>query len=162
MKSVLVPNNLWDIQRCGDVRCFPCSSTTGPVKISCRVPGVVYSIVCILCETGGKEVFYFGETGKNCYERGKKHLENFNAGVQSHCMTIHARVHHEDVPKSELKFRMVPLRRVSKPLDRQISEALLISNSNADVLLNSGAEWRSGQVPRASVSRPVNSSGEVS
>ena len=121
------------------------------MRVSCRVPGVVYSIICVLCEADGKEAFYFGESGKNCYERGRKHLEQFNAGVQSHCMTIHARVHHGEVPKSELKLRMAPLQRRLKPLDRQISEALLINNSDADILLNSGSEWRSGQVPRASV-----------
>ena len=156
VKRVLAPNNPWEIQRCGDLECFPCTSTKGPVRVSCRVPGVVYSIICVLCEADGKEAFYFGESGKNCYERGRKHLEQFNAGVQSHCMTIHARVHHGEVPKSELKFRMVPLRRILKPLDRQISEALLINNSDADILLNSGSEWRSGQVPRASVCRPVS------
>ena len=108
--------------------------------------GVVYSIVCVLCEEEGKGSFYFGESGKNCFERGKKHLDDFNASVSSHCMTIHAKVHHPDVAKNELKFRMIPLRRNTKPLERQISEALLIANSNADILLNSGSEWRSGQV----------------
>ena len=37
----------------------------------------------------------------------------------------------------------------------QISEALFIANSEDDVLLNSGAEWGAGQVPRAAVARPV-------
>ena len=60
VKSVLAPNNPWDIQRCGDVGCFPCTSTTGPVRVSCRVPGVVYSIIYVLCEADGKEAFYFG------------------------------------------------------------------------------------------------------
>ena len=70
-------------------------------------------------------------------------------------MTIHALVHHSDVPRLELKFKMAVLKQMIKPLDRQISEALYISNSSADVLLNSGSEWRGGQVPRAAVARPT-------
>ena len=43
---------------------------------------------------------------------------------------------------------------VRKPLDRQVSEALEIYNSEAEILMNSGAEWRASQVPRAAVARP--------
>ena len=50
---------------------------------------------------------------------------------------------------------MMPIKTIRKPLDRQISEALFIANSEDDVLLNSGAEWGAGRVPRAAVARPV-------
>ena len=86
--------------------------------------------------------------------RGKKHLEDFSSGNPSHCMTIHAKVHHPDVPHSMSNFRMIPLKRISKPLDRQITESLVISNASVDILMNSGSEWRAGAVPRASVGRP--------
>ena len=155
IKNALAPNDPWDVKCCEDEGCFPCSSSTGPVKISCRVPGVVYTIICVQCEQEGKKPFYFGESGKNAYERGKKHLDQFRAGSASHCMTIHARVHHPDVPRLDLKFKMTVLKRMIKPLDRQISEALCISNSSVDVLMNSGSEWRGGQVPRAAVARPT-------
>ena len=59
-------------------------------------------------------------------------------------MTIHARVHHPDVVKTEFKFRMIPLRRITKPLERQISEALLIANNNADILLNRAVDHNGG------------------
>ena len=90
VKSLLAPNNPWSATKCGDEECFMCSTATGPLKLSCRVPGVLYTIVCVLCEEeGGKSAVYYGESGKNCYERGKKHLEQFKAGNASHCMTIH-------------------------------------------------------------------------
>ena len=45
---------------------------------------------------------------------------------------------------AELQFRMSVVKRATNPLDRQISEALMISNTDVDVLLNSGVEWGAG------------------
>ena len=151
VKNMLAPNYPWGIEKCSDPECFPCSTAVAPLKVSCRVPGIPYCIECVLCEHTGEKSVYYGQSGKNCYMRGKKHIEDFSSGNPSHCMTIHAKVHHPDVPHSVSNFRMVPLRRISKPLDRQISEALTISNASVDILMNSGSEWRAGAVPRASV-----------
>ena len=154
LKTILAPNCPWGVQKCTDAKCFPCSTSTGPLKVSCRTPGVVYSIVCVFCEEAGLEAIYFGESGHNCYTRGRKHLDDFHAGITSNCMSIHARVHHPDEPRLATNFKMIPLKTINKPMDRQITEALNIANANVDILLNSGSEWRSGLVPRASVSRP--------
>ena len=70
-------------------------------------------------------------------------------------MTIHSRVHHHDAPRLVSHYRMMPIKTIRKLLDRQISEALFIANSEDDVLLNSGAEWGAGRVPRAAVAKPV-------
>ena len=70
-------------------------------------------------------------------------------------MTIHAKKHHPDVTTVASNFRMIPLKLIRKPLDQQITEALEIANARVDILLNSGTEWRSGQIPRAAVTRPV-------
>jgi len=56
--------------------------------------------------------------------RGRKHLEDFSAGNSSCCMTIHEKIHHPDVPQGKENFRMIPFKRISKPLDRQITEVL--------------------------------------
>ena len=114
----------------------------------------MYKIICTLCESFGKSAIYIGESGKNAFSRGKKHIEDFVAGRSSHCMTIHHRIHHPDLPRLVDPYRMVPVRSYKKPLDRQISEALTINNTQVDILLNSGSEWRTGRLPRASVSRP--------
>ena len=68
--------------------------------------------------------------------------------------TSHMRVHHPEEPWLVSNFKMIPVKSVRKPLDRQVSEALDIYNSEAEILMNSGAEWRAGQVPRAAVARP--------
>ena len=101
---------------------------------------------------------YVGQSGKNGYSRGKKHLEDFAARNNSHCMVIHCRVHHPNEQMLASNFRMVPIRAYHTPLERQISEGLCIYNSDVDVLLNSGTEWMAGQVPRASVARTTGSS----
>ena len=41
-----------------------------------------------------------------------------------------------------------------KPLDRQVDEALRIKHSEADILMNSGAEWRLDAIPRANFTAP--------
>ena len=61
-------------------------------------------------------------------------------------MTIHSRVHHQDTPRLVSHYRIVSIKAVRKPLERQISEALFIATSDDDVLLNSGAEWGVGRV----------------
>ena len=155
IKNILAPNDPWGVAKCKSLDCFVCSTNTGPLKVSCRSPGVVYTIICTLCEEEGRGMaVYYGQSGKNCYARGKKHLEDFKSGDNSHCMTIHAKVHHPNEQRMMSKFKMIPLRTYRKPLERQIKEALLINNSEVDILLNSGSEWGAGRVPRASVSRP--------
>ena len=109
------------------------------------------NINCNLCH--GMAIYY-GESGKNCYSRGKKHLEDYKAGNSSNCMSIHMKIHHPKEPWLVSNFKMIPVKSVRKTLDRQVSEALEIYNSEAEILMNSGAEWRASQVPRAAVARP--------
>ena len=158
LKSILAPNDPWGVSKCADPECFVCSTSVGDLKVSCRTPGILYKIFCTRCEEEGKKSVYVGQSGKNGYSRGKKHLEDFAARNNSHCMVIHCRVHHPNEQMLASNFRMVPIRAYHTPLERQISEGLCIYNSDVDVLLNSGTEWMAGQVPRASVARTTGSS----
>jgi len=63
-------------------------------------------------------------------------------------MVIHNLAHHDS--PTENNFQMRVLKVISKPLDRQIDESIRIKDSEADFILNSGAEWRNDRVPRAS------------
>ena len=107
-----------------------------------------YQIVCTICSSA----VYEGETSKCLYIRGKKHLEELSSNVQSNAMVIHNKQFHPQYVA--LNFRMIGLKHFSRPLDRQIDEAMRIKNSLADILMNSGAEWRQVAVPRASFSAP--------
>ena len=155
LKNVLAPNDPWGVSKCQDQECFPCSSSVGSPKLSCRTPGILYRIVCSVCEDSGKKVVYFGESGQNGYSRGRKHLQDFKSGMTSHCMTIHMKVHHPNLPRSASYFKMIPVKSFRSPLERQVSEALSINNAEVDLVMNSGSEWRCGRLPRAAVTRPL-------
>ena len=129
VKQVLAPNYPWPTVKCNDLECFPCSSSTRPPKISCRVPGIVYRIVCEICDSAGKQAVYHGESGHNAYTRGGEHQKEYKARLSTNCMSIHSRVHHS-------------------------GEAVFIAKSSANIRMNSGAEWRFNALPRASVLRP--------
>ena len=58
IKNVLAPNYPWSIELCKDPEGFPCSTADGPPQISCRTPGVIYNIVCWLCEYTGNSSVY--------------------------------------------------------------------------------------------------------
>ena len=65
VKNVLAPNDPWGVSRCQDQECFPCSTNSDEgLKLSCRTPGIMYKIICTICEGAGKMVIYFGESGK--------------------------------------------------------------------------------------------------
>ena len=81
---------------------------------------------------------------ENVSERGKKHLSEFHAGLSTNAMVIHNRILHASVPS--LNFEMKAVKTFTTPLERQLDEALRIKNSEADVLMNSGSEWRLGSI----------------
>ena len=156
VKNLLAPNDPWGITKCQDPDCFPCKTNIEPSKVNCRTPGIVYNIFCNICQNENEKAVYVGQSGRNAYSRGKEHVDAFLAGNNSHCLVIHHKTHHPDLPRDVSHYRMVLVRSYRSPLDRQIGEALEIYNADVDVLMNSGAEWGAGRLPRASVARPNN------
>ena len=142
IKKVLAPNYPWPTSKCSDPQCFPCSSSVGPPKISCRVPGILYRIICSLCDGTNDQAVYHGESGHNAYTRGGEHLKEYRAGLTTNCMSIHSRVHHPEADRTEIHYRMEVLKVHRRPLDRQIGEALSIANSTAGIKMNKlGLSW---------------------
>ena len=72
-------------------------------------------------------------------------MKDFKDGVSTNGMVIHNQKYH---------FKMEALQTFQKPLDRQIEEALRIKNSEFEILMNSGTEWRIDSVPRARFTAP--------
>ena len=93
-----------------------------------------------------------GETGRSLYERGSSYSSEFKRKVSSNCMVIHNLTHHDG--STEFHFKMESIGHFRTPLDRQLNESLRIQHSNADILMNSGSEWRADRVPRAVFSAP--------
>ena len=101
-----------------------------------------------MCGSNDVSAVYEGESSKNAYARGRKHLQELKAGLRTNAMVIHNVTHHES--PTENNFQMRVLKIITKPLDRQIDESIRIKDSEAGIILNSGSEWRGDRVPRAS------------
>ena len=109
----------------------------------------VHSSVCL---DSGISSVYEGESGKCLFERGKKHLSQFQSGVPTNAMVIHNRMQYSCA--TSLNFKMEAVKTFSSPLERQLDEALRIKNSEVDILMNSGSEWKLDSIPRANFSAP--------
>ena len=149
VRNFLSTNYPWGVNKCGKEDCFQCTTCPDP-KFSCRRPGIGYSITCMKCSTEQVSAVYEGESSKSAYARGKKHLEELKAALRTNGMVIHNSTHHHHDGLSQNNFMMRVLRTFSRPLQRQIDESARIRYSEADIIMNSGAEWRGDRVPRAS------------
>ena len=147
VRNVLARNYPWEVSYCQQDDCFQCSTCPTP-KYSCRKPGIGYKITCLKCASTGTIAVYEGESSKNAYARGKKHLQELRGAVKTNAMVIHNIAHHDS--PSENHFEMKVVKIISKPLERQIDESIRIQNSDANIILNSGSEWWGDRVPRAS------------
>ena len=147
MRDCLSKNYPWGVTKCDQRDCFQCSTCPDP-RISCRKPGIGYTITCVKCTSLGVTAVYEGESSKNAYARGKKHLEELKSALKTNCMVIHNSRHHDS--PTEDNFMMKVLRTFSRPLERQIDESVRIKDSMADFIMNSGSEWRGDRIPRAS------------
>ena len=101
---------------------------------------MTYKITCLECQAE-----YKGETARNMYVRGKEHLDAFQKKSTSsfmweHCISVHQ--------SQQVQFRMQQTGAFSKPLARQITEAVQILNFQGDGL-NRKSEWRQPAVARA-------------
>ena len=88
VRNMLSRNYPWGVRKCKEEKCFQCSSCPDP-KYSCRKPGIAYTITCLKCVTEGLKSVYEGESSKNAYARGKKHLQELKSSVRTSGMVIH-------------------------------------------------------------------------
>ena len=147
VRDYLARNYPWEVTKCHQDDCFQCSTCPDP-RVSCRKPGIGYTIRCLKCNQSGVKSVYEGESSKNAYARGKRHLQELKSGVRTNAMVIHNIAHHDSSKDNHFQMSVVKL--ISNPLNRQIDESLRIKDSDADIILNSGSEWRGDRVPRAS------------
>ena len=130
------------IPGCGRDDCFPCQ-TSKPGK--CEKNGVGYKIQCETCRRAGKQSWYDGETGCNCYTRGKQHaaalwLEDADNALWKHCLVEHGGV--------KAEFSMKQTNVFNSCLARQVNEAVRIEMSTADCVMNSKAEFHQAPLVR--------------
>ena len=126
---------------CDRTDCFPC--TTGGGK--CNKNGSGYTVTCETCLRAGKDARYEGETGKNCYTRGKQHLDALRLEDEENALWKHCLVEHNGM---KAEFSMKALGTFFSCLVRQINEAVRIEISPADCVMNSKAEWHQAPLVR--------------
>ena len=145
LKSKLQVSNPFKPQRCGRDDCFVCSSEgTG----NCNTEGITYEVKC-LGDCAVKDL-YKGESARNAYTRGHKHMSDLNGGSVSnsplwkHCRDTHGSVMQDFQMKVTGTFR-------NDAMLRQISEAVQIDNTDPQRLMNTRAEGNMTRVPRATI-----------
>ena len=146
LKGMLQRSNPFRGTSCGRQLCLVCE--TGG-KGSCEKEGVRYEITCVGCEEGQIRSFYVGETSKNAYTRGVKHMQDFDGRTAGSVIWRHCRERHNgEIPD----FRMdITGHYRNDAMLRQISEAVRIHNSNDNELINNKTEWNYVSFPRVVV-----------
>merc|ERR1712002_900867 len=94
---------------------------------------------------GGVVCEYIGETSRSTYERSIEHQRALRNKDQKSPLYKHMEECH---PGKEPNLLMTILRLHRKALSRQIHEALLISKSKAEILLNNKSKWSKSRIPR--------------
>ena len=146
VKSALQRSNPFRSASCGRDNCLICE--TGG-RGSCLKEGVNYDIACVGCEEMGHSRVYKGESSKNGFTRGKKHLQELDGKAAAAVMWRHCREHHGDVVQD---FRMsITGNYQNDAMLRQITEAVQIEHTDKEHLINNKTEWNFVQFPRVLV-----------
>ena len=133
---------------CGRQNCFVCLSADKPVNGRCWKDGASYQIICLLCDKEGTQVSYFGETGYNCYQRGKQHLKALEGSQPDSPLYCHNQEIHPNIQMTARDWRMKVSGIHRRPLLRLCSEGVAISGAIEErdrganmVILNSKKEF---------------------
>ena len=120
LRDILCKSRPFDMIECTRKDCKICPRLDG---FNCTVKGVVYKIICNICEMD-----YLGETGRTAFERLSEHLNyTKNPTAKSYndkTLAQHYLNYHKG-QKSDLKFEILYLER--NTLKRKIKEAYAIN-----------------------------------
>ena len=72
----------------------------------CMKEGVLYRIKCDECKTKGKEVEYWGETGRDSFARGGEHLKGCREGREDNALWKHLEGEHRGEKMGNEVFSM--------------------------------------------------------
>ena len=139
-------------KKCNEIDCPPCESLGDEVRKTskCRVDNVTYRGTCKTCEVEGKHRYYDGETARNLHIRSKEHINDFMKNYEKSWMLKHVIKEHDGI-KENVKFTWKVVKKHMKPLERQVSEAVNISNKKDGETLNSKSEFNHQTIRRISL-----------
>ena len=123
---------------------MPCQTASGK-KGDCEKNSVTYQICCETCLGAGKVTTYEGETGRNAFSRGLEHQQGLRqksekSALWKHCVNEHS--------SQEAEFSMKIVGCHSSCLGRQVCEAVRISRTEAEIILNSKSEFHQAPIVR--------------
>ena len=147
IQRILHKSDPWSKEPCDRPDCLVCMGEDNAGE--CKRRNVLYRTSCLRCKEKGTERFYFGETARSAYERGREHLADFKEmSIDSH-MVKHAVVEHQG--DTDIKFGMKVLKVHMTAFRRQIHEAVKIQRSQNSSILNSKGEYNCCSLPRLTV-----------
>ena len=129
-----------------------CMICSGSDPGACRDTGVSYKISCssrLVDDQGRGKYEYTGQTGKNGYTRGKKHIDDYvhkrdSSALWKHCLQKH------NGEQQHFEMKVVDRCR-NDPTKRQTLEALRIQKVPKECVMNGKSEWNTTRIPRIRV-----------
>ena len=129
---------------CEREQCLPCK-TSGERKGDCEKNSVTYQIICETCLLAGKSTIYEGETGRNAFARGLEHQQGLRQKSEQSALWKHCILEHSS---QEADFSMKIMQCHTSSLCRQVHEAVRISRTQAEIILNSKSEFHQAPLVR--------------
>ena len=144
IKRMLQKSQPFPNRKCrNEERCMVCKNSD---RGMCRRECITYKIECSGCDN-----VYIGESARNAYSRGVEHTAAFQNKDKDSVLLRHLQERHsEDEDTPEFSMRVIDTHRSA--LDRQISEAVCISNTLDDQLINKKSEWGHQRLLRCTLS----------
>ena len=138
VKNILQKSDPFKSHTCTDTDCFTCKGHNNNTKPSnCRKEGIIYKIQCNKCPSQ-----YIGESSRNAISRGREHLNDYKYKREHSVMLRHTKTCHPDDINNPPDFKMTVTQIYkNRPLDRQISEAIQISNLTDENRINNKQEY---------------------
>ena len=154
LRRSLVTTDLRAGEPCPQGDCPLCLTGEGSGGLHQHRSGVVYQGVCCVCGEGVAN--YWGESGDSGYCRTLQHQAAIRNKDESNAFAKHLMIHHpmEEGNQAAFKFNLVETH--SKPLPRLVSESCFIHKTEANIPMNSKAEWHQPMVARVVVTRELD------
>ena len=137
----------YEEENCGREDCFPCKEEGGGSR--CERRGAGYEIICKSCV--GVVARYSGQTGRNCYVRGKEHLRGYTNRKEGNVLWEHDKEFHGG--EGETEFKMVVGRVYGRDNTRRMVNEAARIEGNDGVVMNSRNEYKQSCLPRVVVHR---------
>ena len=131
LKTRLQKSNPFGDRSCPDPACTLCRDSPNSM---CRRNNITYRIECQICKDK-----YIGETSRNLYTRYREHIVAYENRSKDSVLYRHAIDKHDS--NQQLPFKAAVTGIHKDALSRQLTEAVEISEANANHLINSKAEF---------------------